>query len=54
MKDDFLSIYVTGGQGRLITPYEKLSLTEGDCIYLPRNMGTYQVIGNVELLMSEA
>lgn len=54
VKDDFLSIYVTGGQGRLITPYEKLSLTEGDCIYLPRNMGAYQVIGNVELLMSEA
>ncbi len=48
------ALWITEGTGILSTEQEELRVTADDCIYLPSQMGAYELTGKVQLLMSEA
>ena len=50
---DFSFMYIIEGKGRLRTEEEILDLETGDGIFLPKDMGAYEISGNVKLVMSE-
>ena len=54
MKERFLAFYVIKGKGALQTESESIPLSEGDCIYLPRDIESFEITGTIDLLMSEA
>lgn len=49
----FSALYIIEGNGILSTQKEALQLNMGDCIFLPKGMGDYEIKGNIELLISE-
>ncbi len=48
------ALFVTGGEGTLLAGGEELILEDGDCIYLPKGIGSFLISGKLEILMSEA
>ena len=53
ISERFAVLHITAGKGRLIAGETQIALEEGDCIYLPQQLGTYEVKGTLDLLMSE-
>lgn len=51
--NDFYSLCIVEGKGTLCTERESLVLNAGDSIFLPEGMGSYEINGNMKLLMSE-
>ena len=49
----FQSFLVLEGEGSLKSNYGSLKLTKGDSIFLPKGMGAYQLIGRLQILISE-
>lgn len=54
MKMPFHSILVLEGEGELISETGRMPLAKGDSIYLPKELGSYQIKGKLQLLISEA
>ena len=51
--ENFAVLFVTEGEGILLTEQECLVLNVDDCIFLPKGMGNYEIRGTMKLLMSE-
>lgn len=49
----FAVLHVIEGSGVLKIGDEQISLKEGECLYLPQQMGTYNITGTLNILMSE-
>ncbi len=54
VSDRAQALFVTEGSGVLRTEQEELMLETEECIYLPAQMGNYEITGAVQLLVSEA
>lgn len=54
VSDRAQALFVTEGSGVLRTEQEELILEREECIYLPAQMGNYEITGAVQLLVSEA
>ena len=50
----FQSLLILEGEGILKTRFGEMSLKAGDSIYLPQEIGDYQIIGTLQLLRSTA
>ncbi len=48
------ALYVTAGEGNLVTKGEEIPLKAEDCIYLPKGIGGFSITGKLEIIMSEA
>ncbi len=53
IQESFSSFYIIEGNGTLSTAEKTLSLSAGECIYLPKHLGDFEIRGNLELLVSE-
>lgn len=51
--DSFRSLLVLEGEGRLESAYGSQKLKKGDSLFLPEGMGAYQLVGRLEILISE-
>ena len=51
---DFQSLLILEGEGVLKTRFGAMPLAAGDSIYLPQEIGDYQIIGTLQLLRSTA
>ena len=52
--EGFQSLLILEGEGVLKTSFGEMSLKAGDSIYLPKETGSYQIIGTLQLLRSTA
>lgn len=50
--EGFQSLLILEGEGVLKTSFGEMSLKAGDSIYLPKETGSYQIIGTLQLLRS--
>lgn len=51
-ENSFRSILVLEGEGELTGDFGSMELTKGDSIYLPKEMGAFQIKGRLQLLIS--
>lgn len=54
VRNKAISVYVMEGEGTLQSADASLALQSGECIFLPSDMGSYEITGTIDLLMSEA
>lgn len=52
-EDSFQSLLVLEGEGRLESAYGSQILRKGDSLFLPKEMGAYQLVGRLQILISE-
>ena len=51
--NSFRSLLVLEGEGDLKSAYGSMKVQKGDSILLPKRMGAYQLIGRLQILISE-
>ena len=51
--NSFRSLLVLEGEGDLKSAYGSMKVQKGDSILLPKGMGAYQLIGRLQILISE-
>ena len=53
VEDSFQSLLILEGEGSLRSVCGDLAVGQGDSILLPKGMGAYQLIGRLQILISE-
>jgi len=52
-KESFNSVLCLEGNGKIIYKDEEFNLVKGDSYFIPANIGDYEIIGNVEIIVSK-
>ena len=52
--DSFQALLITEGEGFVRHGDNEIEITKGDCLFVPANLGDYEITGNCELLVSYA
>jgi mannose-6-phosphate isomerase len=52
-EDSFLSLMITGGEGKICYGGGELDFCLGDSIFIPAQKGSFSVVGKCELIISK-